>query len=143
MANNSSPLDVNTAARDDLINLPGIGPAMADRIIAARPFDSLEDLRRVDGVGPGLLGRIGSLIQLSKPNKEYTIASEEVVEVEDVMSDEQVLSEDLVEGDDKMLEIFLKTCFFALSILFFSSSLIGYSQSSQLPGATFDDFGPK
>ena len=46
-------LDVNTATQQQLENLPGIGPALAGRIIAARPFKSADDLRSVKGIGAG------------------------------------------------------------------------------------------
>ncbi len=51
-------VDLNTADREALIALPGIGPALADRILAARPFRDLDDLQRVSGVGPALLARL-------------------------------------------------------------------------------------
>jgi competence ComEA-like helix-hairpin-helix protein len=44
-------LDINTASSAELESLPGVGPAMAERIIAARPFKSADDLRTVKGVG--------------------------------------------------------------------------------------------
>ena len=44
-------LDVNTASKSQLENVPGIGPVMADRIIAVRPFKSADDLRSVKGIG--------------------------------------------------------------------------------------------
>jgi competence protein ComEA len=48
-------LNVNTATPDELQRLPGIGPALAARIVAEReqqPFASVEDLQRVSGIGP-------------------------------------------------------------------------------------------
>ncbi len=45
-------LDVNNATRKELERLPGIGPVLAQRIIAARPMKSADDLERVDGIGP-------------------------------------------------------------------------------------------
>lgn len=44
-------LDVNTASQAELENIPGIGPAIAQRIIEARPFKSADDLRNVKGIG--------------------------------------------------------------------------------------------
>jgi len=38
------PLDLNSASRDQLMSLPGITPAEADRIIAARPLSQPQDL---------------------------------------------------------------------------------------------------
>ena len=47
-------LDLNTASRDSLINLPGIGPKSAERIIEYRAqhngFKTLEELKDIKGV---------------------------------------------------------------------------------------------
>jgi len=44
-------IDVNTATEKELRSVPGIGPEMAARIIAARPFRSADDLKKVSGIG--------------------------------------------------------------------------------------------
>jgi competence protein ComEA len=48
---NSDKLDINTATEKELRLIPGIGPVMAGRIIAARPFRSADDLKKVSGIG--------------------------------------------------------------------------------------------
>ena len=50
-AADAGKLDVNTAAEKQLRDLPGIGPVLAQRIIAARPFRSADDLKKVNGIG--------------------------------------------------------------------------------------------
>jgi hypothetical protein len=45
------PVDVNHGSVEDLEALPGIGPKLAERILAARPFVRTEDLQRVPGIG--------------------------------------------------------------------------------------------
>lgn len=61
-------LDLNTATREALIELPGIGPATADRILAWRqangPFKSVEQLGDVPGVGPRTLERLRPLVSV-------------------------------------------------------------------------------
>lgn len=54
-AGDDSPVNINTAAPEVLINLPGIGTAMAARIIAGRPYRTIDDLQRVSGIGPKTL----------------------------------------------------------------------------------------
>src|SRR6266480_6366820 len=43
--------DINTATEKELKMIPGIGPVMAGRIIAARPYRSADDLKKVNGIG--------------------------------------------------------------------------------------------
>ncbi len=44
-------IDINTATEKELTTVPGIGHVIAARIIAARPFKSADDLKRVSGIG--------------------------------------------------------------------------------------------
>jgi DNA uptake protein ComE-like DNA-binding protein len=44
-------IDINAATEKELRMIPGIGPVMASRIIAARPFRSADDLKKVNGIG--------------------------------------------------------------------------------------------
>ncbi|HEX2568892.1 MAG TPA: helix-hairpin-helix domain-containing protein [Polyangia bacterium] len=45
------PVDLNRATAAQLESLPGIGPGLAARLVAARPFRSVDDLRKVKGIG--------------------------------------------------------------------------------------------
>jgi competence protein ComEA len=55
----SGPVDLNAATMDQLDALPGVGPVLAQRIVAHRqahgPFTALEDLLDVPGIGEGKL----------------------------------------------------------------------------------------
>jgi competence protein ComEA len=46
----AAPVDLNTADQKALETLPGVGPALAKRIIEARPFQSLDDVAKVKGM---------------------------------------------------------------------------------------------
>jgi competence protein ComEA len=48
-------VNVNTATAAELQTIRGIGPALAQRIIEGRPYQSVEDLDRVRGIGEVLM----------------------------------------------------------------------------------------
>ncbi len=48
-------VNVNTASARELESLPGIGPALAQLIIQGRPYESVDDIERVRGIGPRLV----------------------------------------------------------------------------------------
>lgn len=64
-------LDLNKATEQELESLPGIGPALADRIIRYRhiqgSFQSIEQLRNVKGIGKKKFERIRALIVVGSP----------------------------------------------------------------------------
>lgn len=55
-------VDVNAASVEELALLPGIGPRIAGRIVSDRaergPFASVDELRRVKGIGAATLDRV-------------------------------------------------------------------------------------
>lgn len=55
-------MNPNTASRDELIRIPGIGEVTALAIIEGRPYSKTEDLIRVRGIGPKTLERISPWI---------------------------------------------------------------------------------
>ncbi len=57
-AQGASLIDINTASSEELEKIIGIGPALAQRIIETRPFNSLDDLIKVKGIGEIILQKI-------------------------------------------------------------------------------------
>jgi competence protein ComEA len=59
--------DLNTATASDLETLPGVGPVLAARIVAFRedngPFETIEDLLDVPGIGESKLAAIRSALE--------------------------------------------------------------------------------
>jgi competence protein ComEA len=62
-------VDLDLADTVQIGRLPGVGPALARRIVASRdslgPFGALAALRRVKGVGPATLERLAGLVTFS------------------------------------------------------------------------------
>jgi competence protein ComEA len=69
----ASPIDVNRASAAELRTLPGIGPTLAARIVEARgkqPFRSVDDLRKVKGIGVKTLARLRPYITAGQAGQD-------------------------------------------------------------------------
>lgn len=64
----TEPLSLNTATKDQLDTLPGIGPVTAQRIVDRRqkrgPFTSLDQLGEIEGIGDQKLAKLRDLVRL-------------------------------------------------------------------------------
>ena len=63
----SDVLDLNTAARNELMGIPGVGETMANRIIEGRPYATVEDLGKVEGIGPKTLEKLKKYVRVGGP----------------------------------------------------------------------------
>ncbi len=65
---NSEIININTAGKQDLVKLPKVGPVTAERIIRFRedfgPFNTVDDLMKIKGIGPKTLEKIKPKISL-------------------------------------------------------------------------------
>lgn len=68
-----NPINLNTASREALKALPGIGPALSKRITtyraSQRSFQRVEELKRVSGIGPKTLATLRPMIQVVPHNE--------------------------------------------------------------------------
>ncbi|PKO23608.1 MAG: competence protein ComEA [Chloroflexi bacterium HGW-Chloroflexi-1] len=55
-------VNINTATAAELDTLPGIGPAMAQRIIEGRPYGAIEEIMRVKGIGQATFDKLKDCI---------------------------------------------------------------------------------
>ncbi|SRR5216684_6812993 len=64
------PINLNTANSDQLQEVPGIGPATADKILKMRKsygaFKSVDDLRAIKGIGPKRLEKMRKYLTVAK-----------------------------------------------------------------------------
>ena len=69
-----SALDLNAATAEELTQLPGIGEELARRIVEFRessgPFESVEQLMEVSGIGEGKLAALEGWITVEKEGTE-------------------------------------------------------------------------
>jgi competence protein ComEA len=59
------PIDPNTATVDEIMLLPGVGEVLAERIVEGRPYKSVNDLRRVPGIGEKVFARVKDSLQIA------------------------------------------------------------------------------
>ncbi|MCH8567214.1 MAG: helix-hairpin-helix domain-containing protein [Balneolales bacterium] len=66
----SEKININTAGVDELVKLPGIGPAIAARIVEYRAengrFQRIEDIKNVRGIGPSRFEAIKDMIKVGE-----------------------------------------------------------------------------
>lgn len=66
----ASRVDLNSATREQLMQVKGIGPSLADRIIEFRkehgPFRRVEDMMKVRGIGEKSLAKLRPYLTVGK-----------------------------------------------------------------------------
>ncbi len=58
----SSKININTASQNELEKLDGVGPSTAEKIINNRPYQTIEDIKNVSGIGEVTFEKIKDLI---------------------------------------------------------------------------------
>ena len=66
--NKSKKVNINTASKEELMTLPGIGESKALAIIAYRqkngPFTSIEDIKKIEGIKDGVYAKVREYIEI-------------------------------------------------------------------------------
>jgi DNA uptake protein ComE-like DNA-binding protein len=61
--------DLNTASKEDLMKLPGVDEALADKIVAARPFKSRTELESKNIVTKEQYSKLSPMVAVAPPQK--------------------------------------------------------------------------
>ena len=90
-------IDVNTASREALIAVVGIGEELADAIMRSRPFESIDNLLSVSGIGRISLEHLKAqglaVVRASDSYQEAHQLSEGLMGREEAIADEQIYVE--------------------------------------------------
>ena len=84
---------LNTADIDSLTKVSGITPSVAENLVAARPFDTIEDCLRVRGMGKNTLARAQSAFEnmALEPEERALTPAEQAVAISPVQKPEPTL----------------------------------------------------
>ena len=96
-------VDVNTGSLESLVAISGIGQGLAERIIAARPYGTVGDLARVQGISARMAERWEPLLEAAADDEVLSVLEAEVLnasgEVEEVLPEEML--EEAIEIEDE------------------------------------------
>src|SRR6266849_415152 len=71
------PINLNSATSEELQEVPGIGPATADKILQMRksygPFKSVDDLLAIRGIGPKRLEKMRKYLVAGKTSSKNAV----------------------------------------------------------------------
>ncbi len=103
-------VDINSAPQEELECLSGVGPAYAVRIIEGRPFQSLDDLQNVSGIGPVTVEKIkdqglATVKTSNEESEEENSETEEGDEEENSETEEQEKAIETVRSYSSSVEI--------------------------------------
>ncbi len=118
----SNQVNINSASAEELDKIVNIGPARAEQIINLRPFESVNDLIKINGIGDATLSEIKQqgLACVDEESEEQEQEDEEEKEKEsneeeeddekdsdEEDSDEKEISRDISEGHTEINSIIL------------------------------------
>ena len=87
-------VDVNTGSIESLVAISGIGEALAARIIDSRPYASLDDLTRVQGISARSVERWSPMLTVEATDEALPVLEAEFVEEDDII-------EEVIEPEDE------------------------------------------
>ncbi len=85
-------INLNTASYQVLITLPDLGPTLAQRIIARRPFENKSELQKIAGIGTATYNKLKTKVKVKAeyfkiklkveiPDRRFTVHREAVIKL--------------------------------------------------------------
>jgi len=99
MSDQPEPVDLNTASLDDMAKIPGIGSEIASRIESNRPYQSVEELTNVPGIGKAALEKLRPYFFLSGTGDGQTPSKSDdqpQTQADDTPLDSQAVEADVI-----------------------------------------------
>ncbi len=95
---NQPSIDINSADVEALTQLKGVGKRLAERIIEARPFESVEDLTRVRGISTKDVEKLRPYLTVFVASDPFEAVEEPIMEEEIEMMTEEEADETAAEA---------------------------------------------
>jgi len=70
-AEGSLVVNINTASKEELISVPGIGPTRAAQIIAGRPYETVDELAKISGISGKTLDSLRPFVITEGETREF------------------------------------------------------------------------
>lgn len=94
-------INPNFAGISELVELQGIGPKLAERILEKRPYNSIDDLQRVQGIGPSNLEGWRDFLVVDSDSAE----ADKSLPDEGIVEDVGIAQEDLEQEEPKAIDV--------------------------------------
>ena len=102
---NNDVININEASMEELAKLPGVGDSLAERIVAARPFEYMEDLEKVNGIGPNNIENLKPYVDLPPAPTDGAAAETTPPEGQPSEQVEEIIPDEVVETEEGRLQL--------------------------------------